>query len=187
MGTLPQAFFFFKKKIWKPLTCGYDAAGVLFFHKESPIFLEAPTLWARCCRCLFFGKKGLHIFTSPELLGTLPQAPFFFGKKWPHISGHGSTRSGHGSSGHGTEIFGTARIIRARHGNPPPPVKGGTGVFLTRHGTSIFGTARDHEGTARKYLARHGSTRSGHGTARDVPDLAAALASGRRGALRTPV
>ena len=37
---------------------------------------------------------------------------------------------------HGTEIFGTARIIRARHGNPPPPVKGGTGVFLTRHGTS---------------------------------------------------
>ena len=35
----------------------------------------------------------------------------------------------------------------------------------------IFGTARDHEGTARKYLARHGSTRSGHGTARDVPDI----------------
>ena len=33
----------------------------------------------------------------------------------------------------------------------------------------IFGTARDHEGTARKYLARHGSTRSWHGTARDVP------------------
>ena len=37
---------------------------------------------------------------------------------------------------HGTEIFGTARIIRARHGNPPPPVKGGTGVFFNRHGTS---------------------------------------------------
>ena len=29
----------------------------------------------------------------------------------------------------------------------------------------------DHEGTARKYLARHGSTRSGHGMARDIPDL----------------
>ncbi len=36
----------------------------------------------------------------------------------------------------GTEICGTAQIIRAQHGNPPPPVKGGTGVFLTRHGTS---------------------------------------------------
>ena len=36
---------------------------------------------------------------------------------------------------HGTEIFGTARIMRARHGNPPPPVKGGTGVFFNRHGT----------------------------------------------------
>ena len=45
-------------------------------------------------------------------------------------------RSWHGQAWHGTEIFGTARILRARHGNPPPPVKGGTGVFLTRHGTS---------------------------------------------------
>ena len=36
---------------------------------------------------------------------------------------------------HGAEIFATARIIRARHGNPPPPVKGGTGVFFNRHGT----------------------------------------------------
>ena len=38
------------------------------------------------------------------------------------------------------------------------------GVLDIWHGT-------DHEGTARKYLARHGSTRSGHGTARDVPAL----------------
>ena len=44
-------------------------------------------------------------------------------------------RSWHGQAWHGTEIFGTARIIRARHGNPPPPVKGGTGVFFNRHGT----------------------------------------------------
>ena len=36
-----------------------------------------------------------------------------------------------------------------------------------RHGNIWHGT--DHEGTARKYLARHGSTRSWHGTARDVP------------------
>ena len=37
------------------------------------------------------------------------------------------------------------------------------------HGTEIFGTARNHKGTARKYLARHGSTRSGHGMAPDIP------------------
>ena len=51
---------------------------------------------------------------------------------------------------HGTEMFSTARIIRARNGN-------------IWHGT-------DHKGTARKYLARHGSTRSWHGTARGVPE-----------------
>ena len=38
---------------------------------------------------------------------------------------------------------------------------------MARHGNIWHGT--DHQGTARKYLARHGSTRSGHGTARDVP------------------
>ena len=36
------------------------------------------------------------------------------------------------------------------------------GVLDIWHGT-------DHQGTARKYLARHGSTRSGHGTAWDIP------------------
>ena len=38
---------------------------------------------------------------------------------------------------------------------------------MARHGNIWHGT--DPQGTARKYLARHGSTRSGHGTARDVP------------------
>ena len=70
----------------------------------------------------FFGKKGPHIFTSSELLGTLPQAPFFRQKRAPYFWARIH------------QIW--ARIIRARHGNPPPPVKGGTGVFLTRHGTS---------------------------------------------------
>ena len=46
--------------------------------------------------------------------------------------------------------------------------------FSAKKGPIFFGTdppdlGTDHEGTARKYLARHGSTRSGHGTARDVP------------------
>ena len=38
---------------------------------------------------------------------------------------------------------------------------------MAQHGNIWHGT--DHKGTAQKYLARHGSTRSGHGTARDVP------------------
>ena len=46
---------------------------------------------------------------------------------------------------HGTEIFGTARIMRARHGNPPPPVKGGTGVFLTRHETAESAESAESE------------------------------------------
>ena len=54
-------------------------------------------------------------------------------------------RSWHGQAWHGTEIFGTARILRARHGNPPPPVKGGTGVFLTRHGTSESSESSESE------------------------------------------
>ena len=45
---------------WKPLTCGYVAAGVFFFH-----------------------TNGLHISGSPKLVGTLPQALFFSRKKGP--------------------------------------------------------------------------------------------------------
>ena len=95
-----RRFFFPEKRapyFWKPLACGYVAAGAFFSTKKGPIFLEA--LLSRTAR--------IH------------------------------------------QIW--ARIIRARHGN-------------IWHGT-------DHQGTARKYLARHGSTRSGHGTARDVPAM----------------
>ena len=38
---------------------------------------------------------------------------------------------------------------------------------MARHGNIWHGT--DHKGTARKYLAWHGSTRSWHGTAQDIP------------------
>ena len=82
VGTLPQALFFFHKKgapyFWKPLACGYVAAGAFFSTKKSPIFLEA-----------------------------LPSRTARIHQIW-------------------------ARIIRARHGNPPPPVKGGTGVFFNK-------------------------------------------------------
>ena len=40
------------------MACGYVAAGAFFFH-----------------------KKGPHISGSPELVGTLPQAPFFSTQK----------------------------------------------------------------------------------------------------------
>ena len=57
----------------------------------------------------------------------------------------------------------------------------GTKILVPRSGTKILarpGMARhrniwhgtDRKGTARKYLARHGSTRSWHRTARDIPD-----------------
>ena len=93
-----RRLFFGKKRapyFWKPLTCGYVAAGAFFFSEK-----RAPYFW------------------KPLTCGYVAAGAFFFGKKGPHISGHGSTRSGHGSSGHGTEIFGTARIhqILARHG-----------------------------------------------------------------------
>ena len=45
---------------WKPLTADDVAAGAVFFQKNGP-----------------------HIFGSPELVGTLPQAPLFFQKNGP--------------------------------------------------------------------------------------------------------
>ena len=54
----------------------------------------------------------------------------------PSLNNAADYKGGGVASPQASWIFGTARIMRARHGNPPPPVKGGTGVFLTRHGTS---------------------------------------------------
>ena len=62
--------------------------GEKYLQEFGPIFLEALSLWVRCRRRLFFFQKnGLHIFGSPEFVGTLPQAPFFFRKNGPQISG----------------------------------------------------------------------------------------------------
>ena len=85
-------------------------------------------------QALFFStEKGPHISGSPELVGTLPQAPFFFHKKGTHISGS-------------PELVGTL---------PQAP------FFPTKKGPIFLGT--DHEGTARKYLVRHGIMRARHG------------------------
>ena len=101
-------------------------------------FLQALSFWARCRRRFFFSAKKAPIFLQAlSFWVRCRRRLVFFGKKGPHISGHGSTRSGHGSSGHGTEIFGTARIIRARHGNiwhgTDPPDLG-----TARHGTCLL-------------------------------------------------
>ena len=48
-------------------------------------------------------------------------------------------RSWHGQAWHGTEIFGTARILRARHGNPPPPVGRNGRVFNKARNIGISG------------------------------------------------
>ncbi len=53
---------FYFSIFWKPLTADYVAAGGLFFQKGGP-----------------------HIFGSPELVGTLPQAPFFYRKMVPRF------------------------------------------------------------------------------------------------------
>ena len=102
-----------------------DEPGFRFFHGNFwPVISQAVR---KPCFSAWI-PRGPN-FWKPWTCGYVAAGAFFSHKKGTHISGHGSW-------GHGTEIFGTARIIRARHGNPPPPVKGGTGVFLTRHGTS---------------------------------------------------
>ena len=67
-------------------------------------------------------SQGGQISGSPELVGTLPQAPFFSTKKGPIFLGTDPPDLG-------TDHEGTARKSAASR-------KGGTGVFLTRHGTS---------------------------------------------------
>ena len=69
--------------LWDRSVAGLAGFWTKYFWKMVPIFLEALSFWARCRRRFFFQKNGPHIFTSPELLGTLPQALFFFRKMAP--------------------------------------------------------------------------------------------------------
>ena len=58
--------------------------GEKYFQEMAPIFLEALSFWARCRRRFFFSRNmAPHIFGSPELLGTLPQALSFVRKMPP--------------------------------------------------------------------------------------------------------
>ena len=62
-----EGVYRFHPYFWKPLTCGYVAAGAFFLYRKMvTIFLEAPNLWVRC-RKRFFSppKKRPHISGSP--------------------------------------------------------------------------------------------------------------------------
>ena len=68
---------------WKPLTCGYVAAGAFCFSEKWPPYFWKPwTCGYVAAGAFFFHKNGPHISGSPKLVGTLPQAPFF-SEKWP--------------------------------------------------------------------------------------------------------
>ena len=69
---------------WKPLTCGYVAAGAFFSRKMDPHIFGAPTMflealngWLRCRRHFFLSEKCPHIFGSPTIF--LKNGPSFFG------------------------------------------------------------------------------------------------------------
>ena len=72
---------------WKPLTCGYVAAGAFFFHKKGTIFLEALNLWVRCRRRLFFSTKKGPIFLGTDHEGTARK----------YLARHGIMRARHGN------------------------------------------------------------------------------------------
>ena len=59
LTTLPQALCSLSDKwppyFWKPLTCGYVAAGFFLSRKMAPIFLEAPNLGAGGLIYFFWG------------------------------------------------------------------------------------------------------------------------------------
>ena len=124
-----------------------------------------PTFWAErilnLIMCIFW------IFRKHQTCGYVAAGFFFFTKKGPHISGSpwlvGTLPQALFFSQKRAPYFLArihqiwARIMRARHGN-------------ILHGT-------DHEGTARKYLARHGIMRARHGNiwhGTDPPDLGTA-------------
>ena len=76
-----KRFFSTQKRapyFWKPLTCGYVAAGAFFFNKKSPIFLEAPDLWVHCRRHFFSEKMGTIFLEAPNL-GRAHKKKIFWG------------------------------------------------------------------------------------------------------------
>ena len=141
MGTSPQVFFFRRKgpiflealDLWvrcrrrlfssKKAPIFLEALDLwvrcrrrFFFHKKGPIFLEALNLWVRCRRRLFFPEKWPPYFWKPLTCGYVAAGAFFFHKKGPIFLEALLSRTARIH-----QIW--ARIIRARHGNPPPPAR----------------------------------------------------------------
>ena len=72
------------KYFWKPLTCGYVAAGAFFPQKRGPIFLETPNLWVHCRRRFFCHekpRKKAPYFWKPLTCGYVAAGAFFVSTK----------------------------------------------------------------------------------------------------------
>ena len=126
---------------------------------RNSFLLSKNVCWCRL-RMPLLAESVPATMLDPKALGTAFQKTKNKRPEWnctssPSLNNAADYKGGGVASPQASWIFGTARIMRARHGN-------------IWHGT-------DHEGMARKYLARHGSTRSWHGTARDVPGLVSSL------------
>ena len=69
VSTLPQALFFSEERapyFWKPLTCGYAAAGAFFPpEKKAPYFWKPLTCGYVAAGAFFLQKNGPHISGSP--------------------------------------------------------------------------------------------------------------------------
>ena len=145
-----RRFFFFHRKgapyFWKPLTCGYVAAGAFFFPaKRPPYFWKPLTCGYVAAGAFFFPQKKPDISGSPWLVGTLPQAPFFPTKKGPIVLGTDPPDLGTDHEGTARKYLAQHGIMRARHGNiwhgTDPPDLG-----TARHGTSLSSPASGNLG-----------------------------------------
>ena len=115
-------FRFFHGNFWPVISQAVRKPCFSAWIPRGPNFWK-PWICGYVAAGVFFPQKRGPYFWKPWTCGYVAAGAFFFPQKrdpyfWARIH----------------QIW--ARIMRARHGNPPPPVKGGTGVFLTRHGTS---------------------------------------------------
>ena len=108
-------------------------------EKNRESFLLSKNVCWCWLRMLLLAEYVPATMLDPKALGTA------FQKKnqrseWnctssPSLNNAADYKGGGVASPQASWICGTARIMRARHENPPPPVKGGTGVFFNRHGS----------------------------------------------------
>ena len=142
------------------MTCYQPGRSKTLFFGLNPKgggkFLEALNLWVRCRR-RFFSRKKAPIFWKPWTCGYVAAGAFFFAEKRPPYFWKPLTC---GYVAEGAFFF-------SRKQGPPYFWKPLTCGYVAA-GAFFFSTKKaphfwkpdlgpDHEGTARKYLARHGS------------------------------